>query len=599
MKNYPILIYLIIILFLASPLFFSRIQASNSKSVAELMHPYNQSSRPSIKEINGYQKNTNLPWPMCCHDPRHTGLSQYNTSDSPAVMKWRLKTDWVDGGIAIDNNGILYFGSNDRYMNAIYPNGTMKWRHLVGDWIETTPTIGVDGTIYAGCWNGYLYAFYPDGSLKWSHWCGADISYGSPVIADDGTIYVTTLDGGNSLVAINFNGTEKWHYQTGQWLTSAPALGLDGTIYFGSTDTYIYAVNQNGTLRWRYKTGDYVMGSASIAEDGTVYIGSWDGYLYSLNPINGSLVWRCRIGDGSKANPAIGPDGTIYIGEGYLFAVAPNGTVRWKFPVGGSIEWSSPAISADGIIYFGTHIGDGQGGDIITVNPNGTERWRQRIANYWVDSSPAIGSDGTVYIGCAYNMGGGYLYAFGRGPLIVDAHGPYTGYYDNAINFVGDVYGGIPPYSYHWDFGDGSSSNQQNPTHNYTTVGNLTATFTVTDSEGNQSSDTALVSISYKPPNITITKPTNGIYLFNMRILLLPNRCIAIGPITIEAQASQVPLGIERVEFRLDNQLKATVTQPPYTWRWNLGFSRHIITVTAYDASGKSAQGSITVWKFF
>jgi len=544
----------------------------------------------------------NSSWPMCCHDIRHTGLSPYNTADEPAVMKWRLQTCLVDGGIAIDNNGILYFGSNDAYLYATYPNGTVKWRCYTGDFNEATPAIGDDGTIYFASWNGNLYAFVPNGTVKWAHGCGSTISYGSPAIAPDGTIYVTTADPKNLLVAVNPNGTEKWRYQTGQWMTSAPAIGSDGTIFFGSTDTYIYAVNPNGTLRWRYKTGDYVMGSASIAADGTVYIASWDGYLYALNPHNGSLVWRCRIGDGSKVNPSIGPDGTIYIGGKDLYAILPNGTLRWTFVLDSNsfVTWSSPAISADGIIYFGTNIGDGQGGDFIAVNPNGTERWRQRIANWWVDSSPAIGEDGTVYIGCVYEGGIGYLYAFGRGPLIADAHGPYTGYYDTAINFAGDAFGGIPPYSYHWDFGDGSFSNQQNPNHNYTSVGNFTATLTVTDSEGNQSSDTASVSVTYKLPSVSITKPKNGIYLFNIRILWLPERCIVFGPINIKVQASQNPLGIDRVEFYIDDKLTATDSKAPYTWTWiTPSFSKHTIMVTAYDTSGKKAQASITVLKLF
>ena len=623
MKNFRWIVYLLILFSLIVTSFLPGIQANKTKIFEKLEYPYQQSLKQSIEERNFQGKEgaafiaqqnksflrdqgtlhqiLNSSWPMYCHDNRHTSLSPYNTADVPPVMKWRLQTDWVNGGIAIDDNGILYYGSDDFYMNAAYPNGTIKWRYYNGNNNEATPAIGNDGTIYFAGWNCYLYAYAPNGTQKWNYDCGSTISYGSPAIAPDGTIYVTTMDPKNLLVAVNPDGTEKWRYQTGQWMTSAPAIDSDGTIFFGSTDTYIYAVNPNGTLRWRDKTGDYVMGSASIAQDGTVYIASWDDYLYALNPVNGSLVWRYRIGTGSKVNPSIGPDGTIYIGGKDLYAINPNGTQHWTFALdSNSVDtWSSPAISADGIIYFGTYIGDGQGGDIIAVNPNGTERWRQRIAGYWVDSSPSIGSDGTVYIGCAYNMGGGYLYAFGRGPLFVDARGPYSGYYDTAIHFAGEVFGGIPPYSYHWDFGDGSSSNQQNPNHNYMSIGNFTATFTVTDSEGNLSSDTAPVSISYQSPSVSITKPTRGLYLFNVMVLPLPKRCIVIGPITIEVQASQIPLGIERVEFRLDDQLKATVTQPPYTWRWNQGFSRHTVAVTAYDTSGKSAQDSITVWKFF
>ncbi|HVQ01401.1 MAG TPA: PQQ-binding-like beta-propeller repeat protein [Candidatus Thermoplasmatota archaeon] len=536
---------------------------------------------------------------MACHDTKHTSLSPYNTSNMPAVIKWRLNlgTGMVNGGITIDNNGILYFGSWDNYVYAVYPNGTIKWRYKVGAWVDSTPAIASDGTIYVGCWDCYLYAFSPNGALKWRHHCGDSIIHSSPVIAEDGTIYIGTMI---DVVALSSNGTEKWRY-VGQNIYSSPVLALDGTIIFGSWDNNIYALNPNGTLRWRYLTGDHVMGPASIAADGTVYMASWDGYLYALNPLNGSLIWRVAIKYGSESNPAIGPDGTIYVGESYYYAINPNGTIRWSFDIGGSVHWSSPAVSHDGIIYIGHYIGDGtQGGYILALNSNGTERWRMKIADEREDSSPAIGPDGTVYIGC-YNLeDANYIYAFGLGPIIVDANGPYHGYCGYSLKLWGAAFGGTPPYIYHWDFGDGTSSDNENPTtHNYSVIGNYTATFTVTDSEGNTSSDTAQVTVTYVPPSVTITKPGKGLYFMNTKILPILD-CIIIGRITIEADAHEEPLGIARVEFLIDGKLKASDTEAPYSWTWrSLSFSEHTITVEAYDTSGKSAQASITVWKFF
>ncbi|MDN5325305.1 MAG: hypothetical protein PWP02_1024, partial [Thermosipho sp. (in: thermotogales)] len=51
---------------------------------------------------------------------------------------------------------------------------------------DSSPAIGADGTIYVGSDDDYLYAINPDGSLKWK-------IYGinnSPAIDSDGTIYV-------------------------------------------------------------------------------------------------------------------------------------------------------------------------------------------------------------------------------------------------------------------------------------------------------------------------------------------------------------------------------------------------------------------------
>ena len=218
------------------------------------------------------------------------------------------------------------------------------------------------------------------------------------------------------IYAIYPDGTEKWHYDTGYWITSDPAIGDDGTLYIGSGDHYFYALYPNGTLRWRFPTGDIIKGPASIAEDGTVYISSYDDYLYALYP-NGTLRWKTEIWYGSNTNPSIGLDGTIYIcSASKLFAINPDdGDIDWEFDLGGSVMKSSSAICADGIIYTGIEIGDNDGGEIVAVNRDGTERWRERLSNCWVDSSPCISSDGTIYISSASkNPGGNYLHAFGK-----------------------------------------------------------------------------------------------------------------------------------------------------------------------------------------
>ena len=45
------------------------------------------------------------------------------------------------------------------------------------------------------------------------------------------------------------------------------------------------------------------------------------------------------------------------------------------------------------------------------------------------------------------------------------------------------------PWKFSWDFGDGSSSTEQNPTHTYAKIGEYTATLTVTDQKNNKGTD--------------------------------------------------------------------------------------------------------------
>ena len=306
------------------------------------------------------------PWPMQSHDTYHTGRSPYSTEHIDSLEKWRFYEDeGIDTTPSIDNDGIIYFTSYDHEVHAVYPNGTLKWSYKTDGFMTgSSPALAEDGTIYIGTWDTKLIAINANGTLKWKCGVSGDVS-SSPAIADDGTIYVGTMRdfGYGDIVAVNPNGTRKWTYPTGYYITSSPTIGDDETIYCGSGDTYFYALNPNGTLKWRFKTGDYIKGPASIADDGTVYVGSYDNYLYAFYPNNGTVKWKLN-GMGTETNPSIAEDGTIYIGDEKLFAINPNGTLKWSFSLGPGrhIHKSSPAISADGTIYVGTNIGEVSGG---------------------------------------------------------------------------------------------------------------------------------------------------------------------------------------------------------------------------------------------
>ena len=82
-------------------------------------------------------------------------------------------------------------------------------------------------------------------------------------------------------------------------------------------------------------------------------------------------------------------------------------------------------------------------------------------------------------------------------PLWIDAYTPSTGYVGERIDFQGyiDFFTGHPPYTCYWDFGDGSSSTELEPTHTYTEAGVYTWTFTVTDTVGETASVSSSITI--------------------------------------------------------------------------------------------------------
>src|SRR4029077_1688396 len=82
---------------------------------------------------------------------------------------------------------------------------------------------------------------------------------------------------------------------------------------------------------------------------------------------------------------------------------------------------------------------------------------------------------------------------------------PTSGQIPLTAKFTATASGGKPPYTYSWNFGDGSKvSTVQNPSHKYTKAGTYTAKLTVTDSASPAKSVTASVVITASPINGTV-----------------------------------------------------------------------------------------------
>ena len=547
----------------------------------------------------------NHQWPMYSHDVKHTGLSSYSTEENPLTEKWRFLLDWDTyyAGFIIDSNGIIYGGGQTLF--AINPNGTMKWSYNPGRPIESTPALDENGIIYFGTiWGqpNYLHAIYSNnGTQKWNYYVGNDID-SSPAVGLDGTIYFGDWSG--KIHAVNPDGTQKWIYQTGDVITSSPAIGDDGTIYIGSHDKYVYALNPNGTLQWRFQTEAWVHSSPTIGPDGTIYIGSDDSYLYALNPENGTIIWRCHLNGGTWCSPTRGNDGVLYLGtyDMKFHAVYPNGTIKWTYNAPGRIWFgSSASVSSDGTIYFGTTTQDGGSGALVALNPDGTERFKNTYGYY--ATSPAIGEDGTVYAASFnYEAINGHLHAFGRGPLQADAGGPYSTYAGEPFTVSEDIYGGVPPYTCHWDFGDGNTSNERHPTHTYSVEGNYTITFTVTDDEDNISVDMTTITVTYGPPDVYFEKPEYGVYVFDRKIRSSTSpKYLIFGRITLIVNASHPVAEIDRVEFHIDGKLRATDTTSPYSFIWRQPYLFnwiHAIRVVAISTVSTVAERQCVMVKF-
>jgi hypothetical protein len=77
----------------------------------------------------------------------------------------------------------------------------------------------------------------------------------------------------------------------------------------------------------------------------------------------------------------------------------------------------------------------------------------------------------------------------GAGEFEADAGGDYEADVNETIQFNGTAWGGVEPYTWNWDFGDGATSTEQNPQHAYTQDGEYEVVLTVTDATNQTATD--------------------------------------------------------------------------------------------------------------
>lgn len=445
----------------------------------------------------------NSPWPMFMHDVQHTGQSPLNgPQENTLYLQYKTGSEIMASPV-LGTDSTIYVGDISGKFYAVSPEGATKWTYSTGGEIYATAAIDAGGAIYIGSEDGYLYAFRNNGSLKWRYKTSGGIS-SSPVIKpQDGSIYFGSED--KNMYALDTSGKLVWKSELDEEIWASPVLDTSNDVlYVGTLGGAIYAINAaDGTEKWTYEIDDIIVGSPAIDEkNGSVVIGLGSGEIQALNKNDGSLKWKYTANDEISSTPAIDTAtdaDAVYAGseDGSLYSLnRTTGLLNWKYATGDAIT-SSPAIDRNGNIYFGS-----LDKNIYSLSKNGALQWTYKTQDE-VNSSPAIGSNGLLYIGSS----DGYLYAIGAkstAPLTADFTAtPTTGETPLTVQFTDQSVGNIS--SWLWDFGDGSTSSAQNPTHTYTSSGNFTVSLTITGLGG---SDTEI-----KENYISVTRKASVIEL--------------------------------------------------------------------------------------
>ena len=152
-------------------------------------------------------------------------------------------------------------------------------------------------------------------------------------------------------------------------------------------------------LKWKVPIGGVFLAQPVIDKNGIIYTGSEQ--LYAIYP-NGTVKWTLDI---DVWGIAIAKDGTIYASTWwkYFYAINPDGTIKWKCDLKDA-ACGDPVIGEDGTIYVGTTDPLVANGKFYAIYPNGTIKWSVKIDG----CSSAVIHNNTIYTDCHRD---GHLYA--------------------------------------------------------------------------------------------------------------------------------------------------------------------------------------------
>ncbi|GHJ39191.1 PQQ-dependent sugar dehydrogenase [Streptomyces sp. TS71-3] len=156
----------------------------------------------------------------------------------------------------------------------------------------------------------------------------------------------------------------------------------------------------------------------------------------------------------------------------------------------------------------------------ITINSDGSPGTIESFP--WTGTQvmdSAFGPDGALYV-LDYGTGSGnqalyrieYIAGTNRSPVAKAAADVTSGKTPLTVHFssAGSADPEGEALSYSWDFGDGQTSTQANPTHQYTDNGTFSPTLTVRDPEGLTGTASLVVTAGNTAPTVSLTSPVDG-----------------------------------------------------------------------------------------
>ena len=166
-------------------------------------------------------------------------------------------------------------------------------------------------------------------------------------------------------------------------------------IYLGYVNKDLQAldIKSPSIVVWTFETDNGIW-SEPLLVDGVLYFGSMDHFLYAVNAQNGKLIWKTDLGGAVASTPTLS-NGVLYIGSfaRKIFAVSQRDGDIIAERAAEDWVWGSPVVR-DGVVYTAD-----MGGNVYALNASDlSEKWRVHAANGGIRPSPLV-TDEHVIVG--------------------------------------------------------------------------------------------------------------------------------------------------------------------------------------------------------
>jgi hypothetical protein len=316
---------------------------------------------------------------------------------------------------------------------------------------------------------------------------------------------------GKTIKTANTNGAP-YNLQVSGTISTLSSLNVTNNLTIDASKSLTMGTGKTLTVGGNMSVGS---GGAMTLQDN----------LYTVNPLinNGAITQNNKWFNvsSSSATPLTGY-GTFDGNLGLNGSLASSYQVQTGLPMGNLYTDRDTQISLDSTRYlraapastefvgvsvksYGSESGylarfDGTSTGPVTYTLVGSPN---ELYDVWVDHTTRVSvvqasSDGTIQF--TYNgpfSSHEFIVSKSSGPP-VNLQASFSYSIDGStVSFIDKSYGGVTEYL--WDFGDGTGSTAQNPSHRYTKAGDYTVSLTVYDSKGHSSTAKTTITLELGP----------------------------------------------------------------------------------------------------